>query len=422
MLFNSFQFAFFLAIALLAYQCASQRRRNLLLLIASLVFYSMWVPEYLLLLLADLMVNYLLLRAMIASRRPGKYLVASCVVSLGVLGYYKYAGFFISQVNGLLATLTPITLPVPEIFLPLGISFFTFQMMALTIDVYRGELEPVESFWEYVLFIMFFPQLIAGPILRGGQFLPQLRRGGIQTWERAHRGIWLIVGGLVKKVIFADALLAPYANRVFGSPGFASAPEHLIGIYSFAFQIYFDFSGYTDIARGIGLLMGFELPLNFKEPYLSRNPVEFWRRWHITLSTWLRDYLYIPLGGNRRGARRTYLNLMLTMLLGGLWHGAGWNFVIWGGFHGLLLALHRLWRHEPAVVDERVRWKDLPRMVLVFHAVCFLWIFFRAATFGDAVAIIGKLLSDDYTRVWPVFQSGVILLCALLHFSSAPCA
>lgn len=420
MLFNSFQFAFFLLLLLIAYQRTAPGRRNRVLLVASLVFYSMWVPQYLLLLLADLGVNYLLLRGMVRSPRPGKYLLAACVLSLGVLGYYKYAGFFAAQVNGLLGRFAFATLPVPEIFLPLGISFFTFQMMALTIDIYRGELEPVESFREYVLFIMFFPQLIAGPILRGRQFLPQLRRGGVQTAERTHRGVWLVIGGLVKKVILADALLAPYANRVFGSPGFASAPEHLIAIYSFAFQIYFDFSGYTDIARGIGLLLGFELPLNFKEPYLSRNPVEFWRRWHITLSTWLRDYLYIPLGGNRAGRGRTYVNLMLTMLLGGLWHGAGWNFVIWGGLHGLLLAVHRRFRQTTAAIDERVRWRDVPSIILLFHAVCFLWIFFRAATFGDAVAIIQKLAGGDYTRVWPVFQMGVVLLCAVLHCLERP--
>ncbi len=260
--------------------------------------------------------------------------------------------------------------------------------------------------------------MIAGPILRGSEFLPQLARGGIFERERTRRGIWLIASGVLKKVIIADFLLAPIVDEVFAYPGVSSAPVHLIALYSFAFQIYFDFSGYTDIARGIACLLGFELPLNFREPYLSRNPAEFWRRWHITLSSWLRDYLYITLGGNRKGPLRNYANLMITMLLGGLWHGAGWNFVIWGGLHGFLLVSHKfagalgLRRRDP---ESKLSLRDVPSIVLNFHAVCFIWIFFRATTFADALQFMDGLFSLDYTASWPVLPLAVVLLCGGLH-------
>jgi D-alanyl-lipoteichoic acid acyltransferase DltB (MBOAT superfamily) len=299
--------------------------------------------------------------------------------------------------------------------LPLGISFFTFQMMALVIDVYRKQLEPVRSFREYALFVAFFPQLIAGPILRGRQLLPQLRRGGVRTAERDRRAIWLLASGLAKKAVLADFLLAPFVDRVFAEGYAGSAASHLVGVYSFAFQIYFDFSGYTDMARGLALLLGFELPLNFREPYLSRNPREFWRRWHITLSRWLRDYLYIPLGGNRRGRARSLANLSVTMLLGGLWHGAAWTFVIWGGFHGALLALHR-WLGRPQRADERpLAWRDVPSILLTFHAVCLLWVFFRAPSFDAALGYLERLSSADYATGWPLAQLAVVASCAGLH-------
>ncbi len=415
MLFNTLQFAVFFAFVLLGYRLLPGRFRNAWLLAASLTFYSLWVPVYLVLLLADAGINYVLLRAMVRSRRPARYLFASIVTTLGILAYYKYAAFLLSGVEPLTRSLFGFAPEAADILLPLGISFYSFQIMALAIDAYRGEIEAPQSFRRYLLFVCFFPQLIAGPILRGREFLPQLARGGEFTADRGRRGLWLIAAGLTKKVILGDFLLAPFVNELYGNPGVASAPVHLIATYSFAFQIYFDFSGYTDMARGMALLLGFEMPANFQEPYLSRNPAEFWRRWHMTLSRWLRDYLYLPLGGNRGGARRTYINLILTMLLGGLWHGAGLNFVIWGGLHGLFLAAHRLVAGRGGAENAGFRPGDILRVFIHFHAVCLLWIFFRAASFSDAVVILERLVTGSYAVAWPILPGAVVVACVGLH-------
>jgi len=327
-----------------------------------------------------------------------------------VLGVFKYASFAGEAVSLLAPALGWSQL---EILLPLGISFYTFQIIALAVDVARGNVEPPERFSRYALFVSFFPQLIAGPILRGAQLLPQLRGGGRPTPERTRRGLWLLASGAAKKVVLGDFLLPPFVDEVYRTP--ETAPAYLlVATYAFAFQIYFDFSGYTDMARGIGALLGFELPANFREPYLSRSPAEFWRRWHVTLSTWLRDYLYIPLGGNRRGPARTAVNLGLTMLLGGLWHGAGWNFLVWGGLQGAFLIAHRRWRHrEPS--DPPLRWRDLPRIVLCFHAMCLGWVFFRAESLADALTVLRGLGRLDLEGPWPGLPLAVVLLCALLH-------
>ncbi len=235
------------------------------------------------------------------------------------------------------------------------------------------------------------------------------------TSARTRRGLWLVASGLIKKVLLADYLLAPFVDSVFQHPGLASAPYQLLAVYSFAFQIYFDFSGYTDIARGCGRLLGFELPFNFQEPYLSRDPTEFWRRWHMTLSSWLRDYLYIPLGGNRRGRVRTGVNIMLTMLLGGLWHGASWTFVIWGGLHGVMLLAHRVLTKRRRLPDDAFSGGDWLRALLFFHAVCALWIFFRAPTLEVAWSLLGGIFWGNYLVDWPVFRVATVLLCVFLH-------
>ncbi|MDP3937110.1 MAG: MBOAT family O-acyltransferase [Deltaproteobacteria bacterium] len=420
MLFNSYPFLIFFLAVLVTYRAIPARHRVSLVLGASLLFYFLWIPQYLLLLLVDIGVNYALLRAMVRSSRPRRYLAAVLVFNLGLLGWFKYAAFIVSSIAAAWGIFEPVALPTPKILLPLGISFYTFMIIALAVDTYRGDIEPVKSLRDYAVFMCFFPHLIAGPILRGSEFLPQLRKVTGASPEQVRRGAWLIASGLVKKVLLADLLLAPFVNVVFGAPGFASAPEHLVAVYSFAFQIYFDFSGYTDIARGAALLLGFELPLNFEEPYLARDPAEFWRRWHMTLSRWLRDYLYVPLGGNRKGRARTLVNLMLTMLLGGLWHGAAWNFVIWGGFHGLLLVAHRLLAAGRRRAERPLRWSDALRIVLLFHAVCLLWIFFRANTFADASAVLHRLFTGTYTQTWPVLQIGIVALCAALHVLERP--
>jgi len=415
MLFNSYPYLVFFLVVLVSYRVFPARSRVPLLLAASLLFYFLWIPQYLLLLLIDIGVNFGLLRAMQRSRHPRSILVATLVFNLGLLGWFKYAAFLVASIGAVWGLFQPVALPVPQVLLPLGISFYTFMIISLAVDTYRGDIEPVRSFREYALFICFFPHLIAGPILRGSELLPQLRVAAGATPEQTRRGIWLIASGLAKKVLLADLLLAPFVNVVFGTPGFASAPEHLVAVYSFAFQIYFDFSGYTDIGRGSALLLGFELPMNFQEPYLSRDPAEFWRRWHMTLSRWLRDYLYVPLGGNRGGRTRTLLNLLLTMLLGGLWHGAAWNFVIWGGLHGLLLVVHRLATRGRRRAERPLRWSDVPRILLAFNAVCLLWIFFRAHTFADASAVLHRLFTGTYTETWPVLQIGIVALCVALH-------
>jgi len=385
------------------------------LLVASLTFYAMWVPVYVSLLLLDVLINYALLRRMQSGKKPRRWLIVSVVFSLSVLAYFKYAFFLAESAAPLFRALGLSNVSPPEILLPLGISFYTFQMIGLQVDVYRKRATPPRGFGEYLLFLAFFPQLIAGPILRGSELFPQLRRCGRPDSVQIHRGLWLICWGLAKKVILADSLLAPFSDRAFANPGIGSAPEHLLAVYSFSFQIYFDFSGYTDIARGIGLLLGFELPKNFREPYLSRNPSEFWRRWHITLSEWLRDYLYIPLGGNRKGKRRMLLNLLLTMVLGGLWHGASWNFVFWGGVHGILLVAHRLVARVRIDEGEQVRFREVPACIATFHLVSFAWIPFRAESFEDAFQFGAALFREGYGGAWPAFQCVVVLVCVALH-------
>ena len=414
MLFNSFSFLIFFAVFLLAYRVVPQRPRIALLLAASLLFYSLWIPAYLLLLLFEIGVNWLLLRAIAHGPRPRIALAASIVFTLSVLAYFKYAAFLVAGVSPLLERLLGAQPVLSEILLPLGISFYSFNILALAIDTARGREGEPPSLAHYALFIVFFPHLIAGPILRGRDFLPQLAHGERMTPERTRRGLWLIASGIAKKMILGDFMLAPFVTDVFASPGVASAPVHWLALYSFAFQIYFDFAGYTDMARGLACLLGYELPVNFLEPYLSRSPAEFWRRWHVTLSTWLRDYLYVPLGGNRRGRVRTYANLLVTMLLGGLWHGAGWNFLVWGGLHGLLLALHRAFAGRSAA-DAPVAWRDAPKIILCFHAVILPWVFFRANGFADAVAFLAGLFTGSWLEPWPALQTLAVASCFALH-------
>jgi alginate O-acetyltransferase complex protein AlgI len=418
LLFNTIQFALFFALVWMLYRIAPSHRRNSLLLGASFVFYFLWIPSYLLLLLFDLGVNFALMRSMLGSTRPKLHLFASVAFTLILLGYFKYAAMLAETLFPFLASGLGWTPGIPDVFLPLGISFYSFQIIALSVDVYRRNIEPVESFGRYALFISFFPQLIAGPILRGHEFLGQLEHGGMMTGERNRRGLWLISSGLVKKVLLADFLLAPFVNEVYGVPNVASAPFLLIATYSFAFQIYFDFSGYSDIARGLALLLGFELPLNFEEPYLSKNPSEFWRRWHMTLSRWLRDYLYVPLSDGP-GAARAVGAVFVTMFLGGLWHGAQWTFALWGVYHGVLLILHRastraLSQIAPSAGLLRKLWDGLC-VVATFQMICFGLTVFRSATFDDALTVLsglfGGLSSTQYDDGWPAMQSGIVLLC-----------
>lgn len=390
MLFNSLEFAIFLPIVAGAYWILPKRLQNPLLLAASYVFYGSWDWRFLGLLLLSTTTDYAVGRRLTSESRL-RYrqglLGISMIVNLGALALFKYFNFFVDSFAELLnafgleagtATL--------QVILPVGISFYTFQTLAYTIDVYRHKAEAEANFVTFALYVAFFPQLVAGPIERAQRLIPQFRQPRERiSYEQFRSGAFLILLGLFKKIAIADAL-APHVNDAFGASSDAGWLTLLIGTYAFALQIYGDFSGYTDVARGVSRLFGIELVVNFNQPYLSANITQFWRTWHISLSTWLRDYLYIPLGGNRKGRTRTHSNLMITMLLGGLWHGAAWTFVVWGGLHGLFLAVHRRYRDRTTQVRSPNR--SALSVIGTFHLVCFAWIFFRADSLGQAIEVL----------------------------------
>jgi alginate O-acetyltransferase complex protein AlgI len=418
MLFPTLQFALFFGLTVLLHRSVPMRARSGILLGASLIFYGLWIPPYLLLLLGEIGVNYVFLLGIRRGRRPKLWLAASVVFTLGVLASFKYTIPILRGAIAWLGLAGAESPALPEILLPLGISFFSFQILGFAIDAYRRELPdlPITPA-RYALFIAFFPQLVAGPILRAGELLPQLARGPLTNRARDWVGIRLFTWGLVKKVLLSDFLLAPYVDRIFLAPGTGSIESHWIAIYSFAFQIYCDFSGYTDMARGLACILGYDLPENFREPYLSRGPSEFWRRWHITLSRWLRDYLYIPLGGNRSGSGRTYVNLGLTMLLGGLWHGAGWTFVLWGAFHGAMLAVERAMGWRFGAAGDRLKAADWPKIFVFFHLTCLSWVLFRAENLGDALDFYSGLFGASGSIGWPLVPLLAVVFCAALHLA-----
>lgn len=319
-------------------------------------------------------------------------LVISLFVNLGMLCYFKYTNFFCEIVSSLWnGNFEP-----SDIFLPVGISFFTFQSLSYTIDVYRKNLEPTDNLLDYVFFVSFFPQLVAGPIVRARDFIVQIRKPLLVTEEMFGRGVFFIIGGLFKKAVISDYISVNFVERIFADPGLYSGLENLMGIYGYALQIYCDFSGYSDMAIGIALLLGFHFPLNFNSPYKSGSITDFWHRWHISLSTWLKDYLYISLGGNRKGKIRTYVNLLITMLLGGLWHGASWNFVVWGALHGAALAADKFFRnllHLPKDYKSSGL-KRFFAVIFTFHFVCLCWIFFRNSSFDASLTMLDRLFSD----------------------------
>jgi D-alanyl-lipoteichoic acid acyltransferase DltB (MBOAT superfamily) len=400
---------------ILVYQLVYSRNtfRNLFLLAFSLYFYYLSSGFYFSLLLFSTAVDYYLGNAIFRSNDPRKRkrLVATSVaVNLGVLGYFKYTYFFISLVNGSLGTDWPVynilaalpnlvfdmQLDTSSIFLPVGISFYTFQTISYSVDIYRRQLEPVKNIWDFGFYVSFFPQLVAGPIVRASDFVPQIYQKYHLTQEEFGRATFLIINGLVKKILISDYLSINFVDRVFQAPASYSGFENLMAVYGYGLQIYCDFSGYTDIAIGISLLLGFRLPPNFNSPYKATNITDFWRRWHISLSSWLRDYLYISMGGNRNGQFRTYLNLMLTMLLGGLWHGAHLRFIVWGGLHGLALAFHKVWMEvfKPASGQKPSLASSLISGFITFHFVCFCWIYFRADSFALANLMIFQIMEN----------------------------
>lgn len=395
--------------------------RLIFLLLASYVFYAHWDYRFLVLIWGSSTIDWLLGNAIASARDPGarkRWLAGTVVLNLGVLGTFKYFNFFADSLhlalNRMGIEMAPVTL---EVVLPIGISFFTFESMSYVIDVYRRDIEPQKSYLEYIAFVAFFPHLVAGPIVRPRDLLPQLAGPPRFSVDEASEGLFLIAIGLIKKVAIGDYLALNLVDRVFDAPMQYSAVECYAAVLSYAVQIYCDFSGYTDIAIGSALLLGVRFPLNFDAPYKAHNVVDFWRRWHISLSTWLRDYLYIPLGGNRKGPRRTYANLMITMLLGGLWHGAAWTFVVWGGLHGAALAFTRWWTRARPSRSSGAPWRSWLGTFLTFHFVCAAWVFFRARSFESASLIFDRLLSFTSHASNLPWQVSLMLSVGLLsHF------
>ncbi|MEM9301592.1 MAG: MBOAT family O-acyltransferase [Pseudomonadota bacterium] len=396
MIFNTPLFYFFFVAFMAVYGLLLLRHRPrvLFIIVASLVFYGAWNWRFIPLLVGSAVADYFIAQAIGNATSQGrkKFLVTlSLTINLGILALFKYADFVLQSVQDFLLVFgVEASLPTLSWVLPVGISFYTFQSLSYTIDVYRGDMAPRRGLFEFVASVSFFPQLVAGPILRARQILPQMHAIPVPTWVDAKHGFLLITAGVIKKTI-ADLLAIP-AEKAFDTTGSVSLLETWTGVLAFAGQIYGDFAGYTDMAIGIALLMGFKIPLNFRVPYFAVSPVDFWRRWHISLSSWLRDYLYISLGGNRNNRR--WRNVMITMLLGGLWHGAAWTFVAWGFFHGLIIAgTHALanLRIFAGFGAEAGGWRRLVKWAITFYLVLIGWVFFRATSLGGAVDLLADM-------------------------------
>ncbi|KAA3645142.1 MAG: MBOAT family protein [Bacteroidetes bacterium] len=394
MLFNSLQFLCFLPIVVMLYFSLAHRYRWLLLLVASYYFYGSWKVEYLLLIVLSTIVDYYVAIKMHEQTTKGakkSWLIASVLINLGVLFWFKYYGFFSDSINSVLSTYTDSQLPLYQFLLPVGISFYTFQSMSYTIDVYRNERLPERHLGVFALYVSFFPQLVAGPIERSTSLLPQFFIKHDINYLRIVSGLKQIVRGFFKKVVVADRL-SIYVDTIYNNYENHTGVTLLLATIFFAFQIYCDFSGYSDIAIGSARLMGFELMENFKRPYFSKGIREFWSRWHISLSTWFRDYLYIPLGGNRVVKWRVYYNLMLVFVVSGFWHGANWTFIVWGVLHGIYIVIETM-INNPKTFKRSNKLTQAAKISFTFILVCFAWIFFRANNIEEAFEIIKRILS-----------------------------
>lgn len=426
MIFSSGLFLFLFLGFSLIYVLLQKRdtARLLFVTLFSYYFYYKSSGMYFFLLGVVTLTDFLLAGAMWRTEAKWKrklLLITSLCVNLGLLCYFKYTNFFYEM----LAPLWHGEFRPLDIFLPVGISFFTFQSLSYTLDVYRRQLEPLHRLLDYAFYVSFFPQLVAGPIVRARDFIPQIRRPLFVSQEMFGQGVFFILSGLFKKAVISDYISVNFVERIFDNPALYSGVENLFGVYGYALQIYCDFSGYSDMAIGIALLLGFRFPMNFNSPYKADSITDFWHRWHISLSTWLRDYLYISLGGNRKGKLRTYVNLFLTMLLGGLWHGASWNFVLWGAFHGVALAVHKAWRSllgkPKQAVSHGIR--KCFAVFFTFHFVCFCWIFFRNTTFEASLSMLTQMFTSFHPEVFTQLVEGywkVFVLMGvgyLLHFS-----
>ena len=396
MIFNTPIFFLFFMVFLLFYGLVLLRRkpRIYLIVVSSLVFYGAWNYRFIPLLVGSAVADYFIAQSIHSAtnaRSKKRWLALSIGINLGILGLFKYADFVLVSVADFLGLFrVEADLPTLAWVLPVGISFYTFQSMSYTIDVYRGQMEPRKGMLEFVASVSFFPQLVAGPILRARQILPQMHAIPVPTWNQIKYGCLLITSGVFKKTV-ADLLAIPVANA-FDSTEPVSLIETWTGVLAFAGQIYGDFAGYTDMAIGIALLLGFKIPLNFRVPYFAVSPVDFWRRWHISLSSWLRDYLYISLGGNRNNRRLR--NVMIAMLLGGLWHGAAWTFVVWGAFHGVLITVsHGLSKIKALALFHagKARWVTPFKWAVTFYLVLLGWVLFRATSLGSAGDLLARM-------------------------------
>lgn len=431
-LFNSGFFLFFFAVFLLCYQVVrnSERGRVAVFCFFSLYFFYLACGYYVLLVILSAIVDFYLSNRIYRETddRVRKGLLwFSVMINIGMLFYFKYTNFFINAINDISGgNIHPL-----HILLPIGISFYTFENLSYTVDVYRREIKPVDKFMDYLFFLSFFPKLMMGPIVRAADFIPQIRKPYVLSQEDVGKGMFLIMNGLFKKVIVSDFIYQHFVQYIFDDPTRHTGIECLLGVYGYALVIYCDFSGYSDMAIGIARWTGFVIPPNFDKPYQSSSITEFWRRWHISLSSWLRDYIYIPLGGNRKGKFRQYVNLLLTMLIGGFWHGASWNFIFWGGVHGGSLAVDKLWiqwqKGLSWLKGDPVRaglWK-VGGILFTFHLVCFCWVFFKMETFEGAWALLHQVggnfqghLAGEVIAAYP--QVFVLMgLGYVLHFLPA---
>lgn len=423
MLFSSglFWLLFIIFLPIYAFLKGSKWKMVLFVVCFSLYFYYKSSGIFFLMLIGTSLIDWTLSHCIHRLRsRRWKLAVMwlSVCVSLSILGYFKYANFFLWNWNQMVeGNFQPL-----DIVLPVGISFYTFQSISYVVDVYKGRIEPTRNWLDYLFFLSFFPALVAGPIVRADYFLPQIEKNEAPGHNEIWGGLWLIIIGVVKKALIAD-YIAQYNDLIFNEPSLYTGVQTLMGVLGYTMQIYCDFSGYSDMAIGLALIMGFRLGINFDSPYQSRNLTEFWRRWHISLSSWLRDYVYIPLGGNRKGTFRTYLNNFLTMLIGGLWHGAAWKFIFWGAMHGVGLAVHKACKPVLARIPDNwfttfVFW------LITFIYVSLLWVFFRAADFSDSVLIIKNIFVDFQWGQLPQFAlarpAWCIMMGALILFHFVP--
>lgn len=441
LIFTNGMFWIFFGIVLLGFSLVYQniKARNMFLMICSLFFYYKSSGIYVLILILSICMDYLIGNQLYKTQKPfnKKLLIIACLtVNLSLLGFFKYAHFITEQVNIIFGTnFYPINflsafynsisgehVSITAIFLPVGISFYTFQSLSYAIDIYRKEIKPIDNFLDYAFFVSFFPQLVAGPIVRASEFLPQVSKPYQISNDDFTKAIYLIIVGLAKKIVISDFISINFVDRVFTTPNAFTGFENLMAVYGYTLQIYCDFSGYTDIAIGVALLLGFRLSLNFNKPYTALNITDFWRRWHISLSRWLRDYLYISLGGNRNGTIATYFNLFITMLLGGLWHGAHIKFIIWGALHGLALCVHKIWLKLVKLPDTKRN--NIISGLITFHFVAFCWIYFRADNLNTVNLMLTQIVNNFQFALIPDIIGGyakvfsIIAIGFAIHFTS----